>query len=70
MQPNQIVTQIIRPFQSLVKKDKMGTIIAEHDRELTLKPVITKKSHLIAKSRYKSDYYKSEEAINKMSERD
>ena len=48
----------------------MGAIKKEHDRELTHKPILTPKSHIIARNKYKADLDKSLEAINDMAEKD
>ena len=44
MKGKEILNDIVRPFNALMKRDKMKLIEAEHDRDLTHKPVLSKHS--------------------------
>lgn len=36
---------MIKPFNALMKRERKNEIRKEHDRDLTLKPVLSKLSH-------------------------
>lgn len=63
MKASDILNLIIKPFNALMRREKMNEIRMEHDRDLTHKPVLSKNSHQIAQNRYKADLDKSQEAI-------
>ena len=63
MKAGDILNLIIKPFNTLMRREKMNEIRKEHDRDLTHKPVLSKNSHQIAQNKYKADLDKSQEAI-------
>ena len=67
MSSQSIQAEIVVPFNALMKKERLAAIRKEHDRELTLRPSLSKKSQTIAQSKYKADLAETQEAITAMS---
>ena len=63
MTSNDILNLIVKPFNGLMRRERMNEIRMEHDRDLTHKPVLSKHSHQIAQNRYKADLDKSQDAM-------
>ena len=59
MSKEDILINIIKPFDKLMKRDRKEKVKKEHNREQTFSPQLLHKSKQMAENRYKADYGKS-----------
>ena len=70
MTAQEVGSLIVEPFERLVRRQRLAEIKKEHDKELTHKPILSKKSDQIAKNRLKADLDRSQDAIAEMNQKD